>query len=230
MQHPVTHVRNARIELACHALGAAPGRPLLLLHGLHGSAAQWPDDVAWPGPVHALDFSGHGASGWIRGGGYSPELFAGDADAALGVILQDGDEHGVALAGVGLGAYAALLVAGARPDVVRAALLAPGPGMGEGDGEPVFDRTPVRMPDADPDAVPAGCDPALTRYLDHFRPNDYVTAFVERAARLLILDGDTDEFDAGTRSAWWRIASEAPRSERVGPGWDAGLAALAQVE
>ena len=49
-----------RIELALHELRAAPGPRLLLLHGL---AERSPDRVppelsAWPGPVHALDFTG----------------------------------------------------------------------------------------------------------------------------------------------------------------------------
>jgi len=60
-----------RVHLALHHLrpaSPAGGRPLLLLHGL-GEAS--PDDVpawaaAWPGPVHALDFTGHGASNEIQ--------------------------------------------------------------------------------------------------------------------------------------------------------------------
>ena len=46
-------------------LRADPGaRPLLLLHGLGDrSPVAVPDDVAaWPGPIAALDFTGHGDS------------------------------------------------------------------------------------------------------------------------------------------------------------------------
>ena len=57
-------------ELALHHLreaadAADPGaRPLLLLHGLGDrSPVAVPDDVAaWPGPIAALDFTGHGDS------------------------------------------------------------------------------------------------------------------------------------------------------------------------
>lgn len=223
MNRTPTRIRNARIEIACHALRDGRGRPLLLLHGLGGSAADWSDEIDWPGPIHALDFAGHGASDWLRGGGYSPELFATDVDAALLEILGADATPGIALAGMGLGAYAALLVAGARPDIVRAALLAPGPGLGTGDGEPDFERTPVRMSGADPSRVPAGCDPALARYLDAFKPGDYVRAFAERATRLVLLDDGADR-----HPGWWRIAREAASAEHVGPDWEAGLAALAR--
>ena len=52
------------------------GRPLLLLHGLgERSPTAVPDHLAaWPGPVWALDFTGHGASSVPRGGGYTAEM------------------------------------------------------------------------------------------------------------------------------------------------------------
>ena len=58
------HCRHGRIGLALHQLRPGPGRPLLLLHGL---GEQSPTEVpaasaGWPGPVCALDFTGHGGS------------------------------------------------------------------------------------------------------------------------------------------------------------------------
>ena len=82
-------LRHGKVELALHHLRgatAAGGRPLLILHGLGEASPRtvptWAD--AWPGPIAALDFTGHGASTVPRGGGYTAELLLGDADAALG--------------------------------------------------------------------------------------------------------------------------------------------------
>ncbi len=60
----VRHLVHGRIRLALHTLQEAPGRPLLLLHGL---GERSPGDVpkafaSWTGPVCALDFTGHGGS------------------------------------------------------------------------------------------------------------------------------------------------------------------------
>ncbi len=70
---------HRRIEIELHALRAGEGVPLLLLHELGGSASQWSPELieSWPGPVHALDFSGHGASDFLEGGGYYSEHFLG---------------------------------------------------------------------------------------------------------------------------------------------------------
>ena len=66
-----------------HELSGGTGEALLCLHELGGRADDWRDrTAAWSGPVFALDFSGHGQSSWLRGGGYTPELLAADADAA----------------------------------------------------------------------------------------------------------------------------------------------------
>ena len=129
-------LRHGWVTLALRRLREGEGQPLLLLHALHGSSADWgTGPETWPGPICALDFAGHGRSGWVRGGVYYPELLAADADAALA-------ELGAAvLVGAGLGAYAALLVAGARPASVPAAVLLPGAGLEGGGGEPRFDRT-----------------------------------------------------------------------------------------
>ena len=77
-------LRHNRVELALHELVEGEGRPLLLLHGLGECAREWmPPELEWPGPVYALDFTGHGRSSVPRGGGYTAEILVGDADAAL---------------------------------------------------------------------------------------------------------------------------------------------------
>jgi len=123
-----TMLRHNKIDLALHRLSDGEGTPLLLLHGLGeaspAAAPAWAAD--WPGPVAALDFTGHGSSTVPRGGGYSAEILLADADVALA-------ELGTAtIVGRGLGAYIALMLAGARPTQVRGALLRDGPGLSGG--------------------------------------------------------------------------------------------------
>jgi pimeloyl-ACP methyl ester carboxylesterase len=174
-----------------HALRDAEGPTLLGLHGLGGSAADLVEAAAhWPGPVYALDFTGHGRSDPLRGGGYQPELLAGDADAALAWIGP------ARLVGIGLGAWVALLLAGGRPDAVPAALLLPGRGLAGGGARPdAENRDPAIWTDPLP-ALP-GCDPAVRR-LDHdVRPLDYARAFADAARRLLLAE------DGTPRPPWW---------------------------
>ena len=218
-----TRIRHGRIELALYSRPAAAGPPLLLLHALHDSSAETVDAVVWPGPVHALDFAGHGASDSLPGGGYTPALFAADADMALAHLGEAAT--GVCLAGAGVGAYAALLLAGARPDVIVGALLAPGEGLGSGTGEPDFDRRPVRWTPLGDTRDDAGSDPALARLNDEFKPGEYVQAFAERAQQLFLLE----PADAVARAlpGWWNVAASQPGTVIVGPDFETGLAALA---
>jgi pimeloyl-ACP methyl ester carboxylesterase len=144
-----TTLAHHRSRLALHRLRDGVGRPLLLLHGL---GEQTPEDVPWfaaewPGPVFGLDFTGHGASTLPAGGGYSAEVLLADADAAVAHLGE------VTVAGRGLGAYVALLLAGARPDVVLGTVLLDGPGMiasdnGPGSSAPLtVDTTALAPPD-----------------------------------------------------------------------------------
>src|SRR5688572_14199327 len=112
-------LKHNRIELALHRLRAGQGRALLLLHGLGERSPELvPEELAgWPGPIHALDFTGHGASTVPRGGGYTCELLMADADVALARLGE------ATVVGRGLGAYIALLIAGGRPEQVRGAVL-----------------------------------------------------------------------------------------------------------
>jgi pimeloyl-ACP methyl ester carboxylesterase len=214
-------LRHGRVPLVMHVLRQGAGDALLCLHALRGSAADWaPVADAWPGPVYALDFAGHGASGWLDGGGYSPELLAGDADVALARL-------GTArLAGAGLGAYVALLLAGARPEHVPGALLLPGEGLGGSGAEP----NPASEPSLEwarlrgelpPPAERPAFDPFTTQLEREFRPPDYAAAFAARASRLLLLE------DGEPRPPWWQAAAQAGSAERVEAG--SAAAALARL-
>ncbi len=166
---------HARMTLALHELRSGEGLPLLHLHGLGLSSPEsLPDDLAsWPGPVHALDFTGHGASTVPKGGGYTPEVLIGDVDAAIEHL---GGE--VTLIGRGLGAYVALLVAGARPDAVRGAILCDGPGIAGGGPAPGTPQA-IRVDDD----APAPPDPwALAELSKDIRPPDYAVDFVRLAS------------------------------------------------
>jgi pimeloyl-ACP methyl ester carboxylesterase len=195
---------HARASIALHELAPGPGPTLLCLHGMGGSAADF-QGVAWPGRVLAIDFVGHGASHRLRSGAYFPEVIALDADAAL---AHAGGAH---LLGVGSGAYVALLIAGARPDHVPAALLEEGPGL-EGGGE-LPDWTGSRdgyqyWHDFEPPL--RGCDPAVRRLERDVRPREYGRDFALGARRILLCE------DGRARPPWWQavrdtqIATAAP--------------------
>jgi pimeloyl-ACP methyl ester carboxylesterase len=168
-------LQHARAELALHELRGGAGPALLLLHGLaerspHRAPAYLDE---WPGSVYALDFVGHGASTVPHGGGYTAEMLLADADTALRHL------GGATVLGRGLGAYVALLLAGARPDAVRGAILFDGPGIlggGTGPGPSV-----VAAVD---DSAPAPPDPfALAELSRDLRPPDYATSFVRLATQ-----------------------------------------------
>jgi pimeloyl-ACP methyl ester carboxylesterase len=165
---------HGRIQLALHELKQdGNARPLLHLHGLGlHSPEVLPDDLAtWPGPVFALDFTGHGKSSVPGGGGYTSEVLIGDVDAAINELGQ------VTLIGRGQGAYVALLTAGARADAVRGAILCDGPGISGGGPMP---GTPT-IARIDPEAV-APPDPyALAELSKDVRPPDYAVDFVQLA-------------------------------------------------
>ncbi len=189
-----------RVELALHTLRAGTGRPLLLLHGLgERSPSAVPDAVAdWDGPVTALDFTGHGASTMPTGGGYTAEILMADAGTAIQHLGE------ATVVGRGLGAYIGLLVAGARPQLVRGVVLADGPGLSGGPSsptsQPVFSLDPVTAP---PDPY------ALVELGRDLRPPDYATAF----SRLAVQGSDLEQpitVTARFRPAWLRAVAEEP--------------------
>lgn len=170
--HRITTLTHNKIKLALHHLSEGDGRPLLLLHGLGEASADRvpPWAAAWPGPVTALDFTGHGRSTVPSGGGYSAETIMADADAALAELGE------VTIVGRGLGAYVALMLAGARATQVRGAVLADGPGLAGGAIGPTS-QSFVTLP---PRATPP--DPyALFELSRDLRPPDYATLFVRLA-------------------------------------------------
>jgi len=169
------HLLHNRVRLALHTLRAEPvGRPLLLLHGLGEQSPSRPPawTESWPGPVHALDFTGHGDSTVPVGGGYSAETLMADTDAAVQHLGT------CTVVGRGVGAYAALLIAGGRPTQVIGAILCDGPGIVGGGPGPVASHATL-LPPHDGTAP----DPwALLELGRDVRPADYAITFVHLAA------------------------------------------------
>ena len=189
-----------RVELALHTLREGSGVPLLLLHGLgERSPAEVPDAVAaWRGPITALDFTGHGMSTVPVGGGYTAEILMADADAAIQHLGE------ATVVGRGLGAYVALLIAGARPRLVRGAVLADGPGLSGGPS------SPTSQPVYSLETVDATPDPyALVELGRDLRPPDYATAF----SRLALQGSDLEQpitVVARFRPSWLRAVAGEP--------------------
>lgn len=130
---------------------------------------------AWPGAILGLDFTGHGASTIPHGGGYTAEILMADADAALAHLGP------ATLLGRGLGAYVALLLAGARPERVRGAILCDGPGLAGGGPRPTTPSIPwpaERLDGGAPDPF------ALVDLARDVRPPDYATSFARQASQL----------------------------------------------
>ncbi len=211
-------LQHARLSLELHELSARQGPALLLLHALYGSASDCIEMAAtWTGPVYALDFCGHGRSDWLLAGGYTPELFVGDADCALARI------GAASVVGAGVGAYVALLLAGARPHLISATLLLPGAGLAGGGTLPDFANPRARFtefPTQDHRAR-SGTDPLVATLERDVRPPDYVEPFARAARRLLLVE------DVATPPPWWQTAHASPNAEIVRPDLHAGLARLA---
>jgi pimeloyl-ACP methyl ester carboxylesterase len=169
-----TYLQHYRIRLALHQLRVGEGPALLLLHGLgEQSPTAVRHDIrdAWPGAIYALDFTGHGASTMAVAGGNSAEVLMADVDTVLAHLGE------VSIYGRGLGAYVALLIAGARPALVRGIVLDDGPGMTGG---------PVGPTSATIAAPPPGSvgppDPwAMVELANDIRPPDYALSYAHKA-------------------------------------------------
>lgn len=207
-----TFLEHNRVRLALHTLrtpdasdgDAAPN--LLLLHGLgESSPTSVPEFAAnWPGPIHALDFTGHGASTRPTGGGYTAEILMADADAAIMHLAANANSDVTTIVGRGLGGYIGLLIAGARAEHVRGIVIADGPGLSGGPSvptsQPVVRVGPV---DSNPDPY------ALVELGRDLRPRDYATAFVRLAIEGSGLD-DAVTVTARFRPRWLQAVVEQP--------------------
>jgi pimeloyl-ACP methyl ester carboxylesterase len=214
----VKRIRNGRVEIVLHQRRAGQGAALLLLHALGGSSADWGAEVdGWPGPVFALDFAGHGDSGRLRGGSYDIETLLSDADLALKEI------GAAAVAGAGLGAWYAVILAGTRAERVPACLLAPGAGLAGAGPEPDPRDMRPRLPtEAEARAFTGSADPYVLAMDREPRPPWFVEPFARAAATVLLVE------DGGERPPWWE-AVRACGAEPAGADLAAGLAALARV-
>lgn len=199
----ITQLKHARLRLALHHLQTGSGTPLLLLHELAGRAADWHvSELGWTGPVYALDLSGHGHSDSMRGGAYVPERWAADADTA---VRELGDDAW--LLGAGVSAYIALLLAGARPESVRGAVLLPGHGLDGGGPEPDFEHAPP-PPSAAPELAAfrreASYDPSVFFSESVIRPIERSRACAEAAGTIVLCE------DGTSRPPWWRAINDLP--------------------
>ena len=211
-------IRHGRVGLELHELAGGQGAGLLLLHALYGSSQDWGELPSWAGPVYGLDFCGHGRSDWVTGGGYYPELLLADADAAVARIGR------AAVVGAGVGAYVALLLAGARRDVVPAALLLPGAALAGGGALPDFNQEFPHFLTAPEDPVAHQRHDPMVRTLDLFaRPVSYAASFAGAARRLLLFE------DGTPRPPWWEATRHSPEAERAPADTRAALARLAAV-
>src|SRR5262245_53318697 len=197
-----TAVSHGRIALALHRLADGEDeRRLLLLHGL-GERTPVATPVwasVWPGPVWGLDFTGHGASTIPVGGGYTAEILMADVDVALAELGPS------TIVGRGLGAYIALLIAGARPGLVRGAVLDDGPGLAGGGA---FPGTPMILTGLQVDGL--GPDEwALTELAYDVRPPDYATTFARQALQLSELDWPL-VVGARSRPPWLEAVAAEP--------------------
>ncbi|MCU1371482.1 MAG: mhpC [Ilumatobacteraceae bacterium] len=182
-----TMLTHVKVQLALHELRSGTGRPLLLLHGLgeHTPSVVPAFAASWPGPVHGLDLTGHGGSSRAPGGGYTAEIVMADVDAALAHLGP------ATVVGRGLGAYASLLIAGARPELVVGAVLCDGPGLNGGGPAPhspsVIAPTPDAMARAATDrSLP---DPfAMVELARDVRPDDYASTYARQALQFSGLD------------------------------------------
>ena len=213
----VTILTHSKVQLALHHLRGAT-RPV-------GAVAAAPRSrravAATPCPTWAR-LAGPGRRARLHrarrlhrapGGGYSAEILLADADAALGRARRG--EAAVTVVGRGLGAYIALLLAGARAAQVRGAVLCDGPGLA---GGPRADVAELRLPRrraATPDPY------ALLELSRDLRPPDYATLFVRLAWRLGARRADRRRRACSARVAGRRgptsSASSTSRSPKPSP-------------
>lgn len=217
---------HGRTEIELHLKKKGQGTAVLLLHELGGSHADF-NGVAfdgWPGPVYALDFAGHGASGHVAGNGYYPEYFLADADIAMSAAAVEAktktkSEVEFVVVGAGIGGYVALMLAAARSERVAAALVLPGRGLGGGGLVPDFGKPGYKGLEAWEAEVAElashyqpGTDPMVSACERDLRPAPYVEELAAGVRRLLLSDAVVA---SGEVPSWWSLAMNAPGYESV---------------
>jgi pimeloyl-ACP methyl ester carboxylesterase len=92
----------------------APGEPLVLLHGIAGSSADWEATVQHLGQrrIIALDARGHGESDWDPDEAYSGDQHFSDVATALDALEVDR----CTLVGFSMGGGVAIILAAALPE------------------------------------------------------------------------------------------------------------------
>jgi len=198
----ITRLHHSKIELALHRLRGGEGTTLLLLHGLgEASPPGVPDDFSsWSGPIHALDFTGHGQSTLPRGGGYTCEVLMADVDTAL---LQ---LESATVCGRGLGAYLALLMG---------AILCDGPGLTGGGAQPSGATITYPAPGALAPEIDRAPDPfVMVELARDLRPPDYAGEFARQASENSDLDPSITVC-ALERPEWLSAVLEVPGVEQL---------------
>lgn len=166
-------LNHARLRIALHCLKGGTGQALLLLHGLGEHTVSvvpsWASD--WRGPIYGLDFCGHGQSDRPIGGGYNCELLMADVDTALSITGS------ATIVGRGLGGYVGLLIAGARPTIVRGLVIADGVGLAGGGVRPGTQT--IEAPNLSASTASGAPDPFVFLELaSDIRPTDYAVNFL----------------------------------------------------
>jgi len=116
---PVQRVSGAGLQLAWREWNAeAPGTPLVLLHGITGSSADWQATAAFLAGhrVIALDARGHGQSEWDPDEAYAVDMHFADVATALDELALER----CVLAGFSMGGGVSMLTAAALPERVAA--------------------------------------------------------------------------------------------------------------
>lgn len=184
------------------------GPPLLLCHGFLEHARVWdfvaPHLVAAGFRPFALDWRGHGDSEWIgRGGYYHFADYVADLD---GILRWLGER--AAIVAHSMGASAALLYAGTRPERVDALVLVDSTGPPDVDPATAPDRYRTWL--ADLDRVATRERPSVTLEEATTRLRERFPAFTPEIARHVALHGTR----AGGRGRVW---SFDPRHQTTSP-------------
>jgi pimeloyl-ACP methyl ester carboxylesterase len=170
------------------------GPPVFLLHGFLEHAHAW--DMVAPAlaraghHVFALDWRGHGDSGWIGDGGY---YHFADYAADLAFLMRALGGRG-ALVGHSMGASAAIVYAGTEPERVTRLVLV------EGLGPP--DLLPLTAPDrfaawiGDLERLGRRMRPPITLAAATARLGERFPRFSERVARHMAEHGTRPEGEA----------------------------------